>query len=82
MTDQTETATTMWQDQHSGKRGHQLMTEKVAATIPAIYANQNVADYDTVLAHAKLVQPVQPVDVVYHRDGRQDRPVLRTGGGV
>ena len=57
MTDQTETATTMWQDQHSGKRGHQLMTEKVAATIPALYANENVADYDAVLAHAKLFSP-------------------------
>ena len=57
MTDQTETATTMWQDQHSGKRGHQLMTEKLASTIPALYANEKVADYDTVLAHAKLFSP-------------------------
>ena len=57
MTDQTETATTMWQDQHSGKRGHQLMTEKLADTIPALYANENVADYDAVLAHAKLFSP-------------------------
>ena len=57
MTDQKETATTMWQDQHSGKRGHQLMTEKVAATIPALYANENVNDYDAVLAHAKLFSP-------------------------
>ena len=24
MTDQKETATTLWQDSHSGKRGHQL----------------------------------------------------------
>ncbi|MYC36418.1 MAG: DUF2958 domain-containing protein [Chloroflexi bacterium] len=57
MTDQRETTATMWQDQHSGKRGHQLMTEKLAETIPAIYANEKVADYDTVLAHAKLFSP-------------------------
>ena len=56
MTDQTETAT-MWQDRHSGKRGHQLMTRKLADTIPALYANEKVADYDTVLAHAKLFSP-------------------------
>ena len=57
MTDQKETATTMWQDEHSGKRGHQLMTQKLADTIPALYANENVADYDTVLAPAKLFSP-------------------------
>jgi len=58
MPDQKETtATTMWQDRHSGKRGHQLMTQKLADTIPAIYANEKVADYDTVLARAKLFSP-------------------------
>ena len=57
MTDKKETATTMWQDEHSGKRGHHLMTKKLADTIPAIYANENVADYDTVLAPAKLFSP-------------------------
>ena len=57
MTDQKETTVSMWQDQHSGKRGHQLMTEKLADTIPAIYANEKVADYDTVIAHAKLFSP-------------------------
>ena len=57
MTDEKETAAPMWQDQHAGKRGHQLMTKKLADTIPAIYANENVADYDTVLAHAKLFSP-------------------------
>ena len=56
MTDQKETAT-IWQDPHSGKRGHQLMTKKLADTIPALYANEHVADYDTVLAHAKLFSP-------------------------
>ena len=57
MTDRKETATTMWEDQHSGKRGHQLMTEKLADTIPALYANENVPDYDTVIVHAKLFSP-------------------------
>ena len=56
MTDQKETAT-LWQDHHAGKRGHQLMTEKLADTIPAIYANEKVSDYDAVLAHAKLFSP-------------------------
>ncbi len=59
MTDQKETAatTTMWQDEHSGKRGHQLMTEKLADTIPALGANENARDYDEVLAPAKLFSP-------------------------
>jgi len=57
MTEQKETIATMWEDRHSGKRGHQLMTQKLAETIPAIYANEKVADYDTVLAHAKLFSP-------------------------
>ena len=56
MTDQKETAT-MWQDQHSGKRGHELMTRKLADTIPALYANEKVAYCDTVIAHAKLFSP-------------------------
>ena len=57
MTDRKETAAPMWEDQYAGKRGHQLMTKKLAETIPAIYANEHVADYDTVLAHAKLFSP-------------------------
>ena len=57
MTDQKGTTATMWQDHHAGKRGHQLMTQKLAETIPAIYANEKVSDYDTVLAHAKLFSP-------------------------
>ena len=58
MTDQKETTTTTWQDIHSGKRGHQLMTEKLADTIPALGATENVADYDDVLARAKLFSPL------------------------
>ena len=57
MSNVTETATTMWQDNHSGVRGHALMTKEVGDTIPAIYANENAKDYDTVLAPAKLFSP-------------------------
>ena len=58
MTEAKETATTtMWQDNHSGKRGHQLMTRKLADAIPALGANANVADCDDILAHAKLFSP-------------------------
>ena len=57
MTDKKETAATMWQDNHSGRRGHQLMTEKLADTIPALGANEKARDYDAVLAPAKLFSP-------------------------
>ena len=56
MSNATGTAT-MWQDNHSGVRGHALMTKEVGDTIPAIYANENAKDYDTVLAPAKLFSP-------------------------
>ena len=49
--------TTVWQDSHSGLRGHALMTRELGDTIPALYANQNVRDYDSVVAHAKLFSP-------------------------
>ncbi len=57
MTNQKETAATMWQDRHDGKRGHQLMTKKLASAIPALGANENARDYDQVLAPAKLFSP-------------------------
>ena len=57
MIDQKDTAATMWQDEHSGKRGHHLMTQKLADTIPALGANENARDYDEVLAPAKLFSP-------------------------
>ena len=57
MTDQKDTDATRWQDEHSGKRGHQLMTQKLASTIPALGANENARDYDSVLAPAKLFSP-------------------------
>jgi len=47
----------MWQDRHSGRRGHKLMTKELGDTIPALYANENAPDYDAVLAPAKLFSP-------------------------
>ena len=49
--------TTTWQDNHSGRRRHKLMTKELGDTIPAIGANENVEDHDDVLAPAKLFSP-------------------------
>ena len=57
MSDDKRTTTTMWQDNHSGLRGHKLMTKELGDTIPALYANENAPDYDAVLAHVKLFSP-------------------------
>ena len=57
MIDQKGTDTTMWQDNHSGKRGHQLMTRKLADAIPSLGANENARDYDEVQAPGKLFSP-------------------------
>ncbi|MYE06116.1 MAG: DUF2958 domain-containing protein [Chloroflexi bacterium] len=51
------TAAAMWQDRHSGRRGHKLMTRELGDTIPALYANENEEDYDAVVAAAKLFSP-------------------------
>ena len=48
---------TTWQDKHSGVRGHELMTKEVGDTIPSLYANEQVPNYDGVLAAAKLFSP-------------------------
>ncbi len=59
MSDETGTTTTAtrWQDNHSEYRGHQLMTKELGDAIPMLGANENVKDYDTVLAPAKLFSP-------------------------
>ena len=59
MSDTTGTSTTaaIWRDNHSGVRGHELMTREVGETIPALYANEHIANYDDVLAPAKLFSP-------------------------
>ena len=53
----TTKTTTMWQDKHSRLRRHKLMTKELGDTIPALYTNENVNDYDTVLAPVKLFSP-------------------------
>ena len=53
----TETAATTWQDPNSGPRRHKLMTKEIGDKIPALYANENAHDHDSVLAHAKLFSP-------------------------
>ena len=82
MTDQKGTATTMWQDQHSGKRGHQLMTRKLADAIPSLGANANARDYDEVLAPGKLFSPYSGWTWYITEMGPRYRNVLRPGGGV
>lgn len=56
-TNGTTTNTTMWQDPNSGLRGHELMTKELGETIPALYTNENVENYDDVLALVKLFSP-------------------------
>ena len=55
------TATT-WQDNHSRRRRHKLMTKELGDQIPAIGANEDVVDYDDILAKAKLFSPCAPRD--------------------
>ncbi len=64
MSDELKTTTTpqkvrgcTWQDPNSGPRGHELMTKEIGETIPTLYANENAADYDAVLAKVKLFSP-------------------------
>ncbi len=54
MSDKNGNATTMWQDNHSGLRRHKLMTKELGEKIPKLYANEDVADYDAVVARVKL----------------------------
>ena len=46
-----------WRDPHSGPRGHELMTEELAGTIPPLYANEKAADQGAVVARVKLFSP-------------------------
>ena len=59
MLDQKEKATsgTTWQDNHSGPRGHLLMTKEIGDTIPPLYANDGADDRDAVVARVKLFSP-------------------------
>ncbi len=47
----------LWRDKHSRLRGHELMTKEIGEKIPVLGANENAADYDSVLAPAKLFSP-------------------------
>ena len=49
--------TTTWQDNHSRYRRHRLMTKELGDKLPAIGANEDVDDYDDILAPAKLFSP-------------------------
>ena len=53
----TTKAAAMWRDKHSSVRGHELMTKELGDTIPALYANEHVRNYDDVLAAARLFSP-------------------------
>ena len=47
----------LWQDNHSGRRRHKLMTKELADNIPPLYANDGADDPDAVVARAKLFSP-------------------------
>ena len=58
MSDKKATTTAaIWQDRHNGRRGHMLMPRELGDTIPALYANEDVPDYDTVVVPAKFFSP-------------------------
>ena len=59
MSDEKEitVTTTTWQDPNSELRRHKLMTREIGKAVPAIGANDEVADHDAVLAHVKLFSP-------------------------
>ena len=83
MTDEqgtTKTATT-WQDNHSGIRRHKLMTKELGEKIPALYANENVADYDAVLDRRNFSAPT-PAGAGTSPSGTPRPRVLRPGRGV
>ena len=54
--------TTTWQDTNSRYRRHKLMTKELGDKIPTLGANEDVDDYDDVLAQAKLFSPCAPRD--------------------
>lgn len=47
----------VWQDPNSGLRGHELMTKELGKTIPPLYANEDAAEHDAILARVKLFSP-------------------------
>ena len=77
-----DTTATTWQDNHSGRRGHKLMTRELADTIPPLYANDGADDPNAVVARVKLFTPLQRLALVHHRVELRDRAVLRPGRGL
>ena len=63
----------MWQDGHSGLRGHALMTRELGDTIPAALRQREREGLRLRPRARQAVQPVQQLDLVHHRVGRQDR---------
>ncbi len=53
----TTSTAAIWQDRHSGRRRHKLMTKELGETIPTLGANENVDDFDDVLAPTRLFSP-------------------------
>ena len=51
------TTSATWKYNHSGGRGHKLMTKEVAGIIPPLYANDGADDPDAVVARVKLFSP-------------------------
>ena len=47
----------LWQDNHSGRRRHKLVTKELADNIPPLYANDGADDPDAVVAKVKLFSP-------------------------
>ena len=52
-----KTEAVTWQDPRSGLRRHRLMTRELGEKIPALGANEDVEDYDLVVAHIRLFSP-------------------------
>ena len=73
--------TTIWQDNHSSLRRHELMTKELGETIPALRANENADDPDDVLAPAKLFCPYNGWRWYVTRVGPADGRVLRPRRG-
>ena len=73
--------TTTWQDNHSGPRGHQLMTKEIADTIPPLYANDGAGRPRRRPRPSQAIQSLQRLALVHHRVGPRDRTVLRPRRG-
>ena len=76
------TTATTWQDNHSGRRGHKLMTKEVGDTIPPLYANDGADDPDAVVARVKLFSPYAGWRWYITEWDAEDRNVLRPRRGV